>query len=68
MVHPLASVIVTVYIPSDLPIISCVVSPSVHKYEKGAVPPDTVKSTDPSDPPKQFTSVAITEGIIPAAG
>src|SRR5690606_39637246 len=54
VVQLLASVTVTVYVPASNPVavaVVCAVA-SFHKYEYGAVPPDTVTVASPSFPSK----------------
>src|SRR6188474_327265 len=46
-VQPLASVMVTLYVPAPRPLMSSVVAPLLHTKVYGAVPPLTVRSTDP---------------------
>ena len=55
VVHPLLSVIVTLYTPGTNPLMSSVVDPLFHKYVNGAPVPVAVKLIDPLPPPKQLT-------------
>lgn len=55
LIHPFASVTVTVYVPFESPDKFCVVAPLFHAYVNGAVPPVTVNVTVPLLPPKQET-------------
>ena len=45
--QPFVSVTVTKYVPSNKPLMSCVVAVVFHKYVYGLVPPVTLKSIDP---------------------
>jgi hypothetical protein len=45
--HPLASVIVTLYVPAFRPVLFCVVLPLVHKKLNGAVPFDALAVAEP---------------------
>ena len=53
-VHPLASVMVTVYVPAARFPISWMVSPLLHAYVYGAVPPPADELTEPSLIPLQL--------------
>ena len=65
LLHPVASVIVTVYVPANKPVIEEVVAPlGFHEYVYGDVPPDPLANAIPSLPPLQVTLV----GIIVAVG
>lgn len=59
MVHPLASVTVTVLLPLEAMVRSSVTWPPDHKYVYGAVPPATVISTDPGAVQVGFTCVSV---------
>ena len=68
VVQPLASVMVTLYVPAISPFISSVVAVLFHSKLYGAVPPVTVKSTVPLLPPLQLTPVATILADSPAVG
>ena len=57
--HPLASVIVQIYVPADKLIAGLVVWPFDQLYVYGGVPPKTNKLIEPSLPPKQLTSKVV---------
>lgn len=63
VVHPLASVIVTVYDPAISPVAVAAVPPAgVHEYEYGAVPPEAVTVAEPFGLP-QVAGVAVVEAV-----
>ena len=51
LMHPTASVIVTVYVPAHNPVTVDEVAPLLHEYVKGEVPPDIVTSAEPLHTP-----------------
>ena len=53
-VQPLASVVVTRYVPAASPLSVCVVAVVDHAKPYGVVPPAGLAVTDPSDEPKQL--------------
>ena len=57
--QPLLSVTVTVYVPAARPVLSSVVTPLPQLYVYGAVPPVTVRSTEPVAFPKQATFICV---------
>ena len=66
LVHELASVIVTVYVPADTPVIAAVVAALLHVYVYGDVPPIALAVAPPSDKPLQLTlafTVAVADRI-----
>ncbi len=59
MVHPFASVTVTVYVPDANPVGSSWVVLLLHAYVYGAVPPVTVRLTEPVLFPKHKTFTCV---------
>ena len=63
LVHELASVIVTVYVPAATPVIEAVVAALLQAKVYGAVPPEPLAVADPSLTPLQlmlvFTVLAV---------
>ena len=59
-VNPHASVMATENVSATRPEISSVVAALDHRYAYGEVPPETVRSTDPSLPALQLTSNVVT--------
>jgi hypothetical protein len=59
IVHPLASVTVTVYVPAESPAAVVPVCAGIvfHEYVYGDVPPEGVAVAVPSEPPEHATSV-----------
>ena len=58
LVHPFASVTVTVYVPAASALAVVPVPPlGAHEYVYGDVPPVAVTVAVPVDPPKQIASV-----------
>ena len=51
------------YEPLERPVIVCVVSPLLHSYEYGAVPPVGNAWADPSEKPKQDAFVGLIETV-----
>jgi hypothetical protein len=68
VVQPLASVMVTLYVPAITFVRSSVVAPLLHRYVYGAVPPVTVRLTPPVASPKQRTAVVVVDPASAAAG
>jgi len=68
VVHRLASVMVTVYTPAATLTRSSVIAPLLHRYVYGAVPPVTVRLTDPVGVPKHLTFTTVVPAVRGIAG
>ncbi|OQB60899.1 MAG: hypothetical protein BWX96_01951 [Bacteroidetes bacterium ADurb.Bin145] len=68
VVQRLASVMVTVYTPAATLTRSSVVAPLLHRYVYGAVPPVTVRLTDPVGVPKHLTFTTVVPAVRGIAG
>ena len=68
LVHELASVIVTVYVPADTPVIAAVVAALLHAYIYGDVPPVALAVAPPSNPLLQVTFEFTTDDATSAVG
>ena len=66
VVHPLASVTVTVYVPATSPLAVAVVAALLHAKVYGEVPPAPLAVADPSFSPLQLTFEFITADAITA--
>jgi len=67
-VQPLASVIVTVYVPAANPELIAAVPPLLHAYVYAVVPPEAEAVADPSDAPLQLTLVGVPMAAVNTVG
>ena len=63
VVHPFASVTVTVYVPAVNPVISSVVEALLHRYEYGIVPPPARTEALPVNSPKHKLLVPLADAV-----